>query len=303
MRRRLLLGASVVLILALLGFVVFFRKGELVEVRLADGRIFRIEAVTFGTNHVVGWSDAWLVPLRKILPARWIQFITPRHGQSRQSTERPVLVLWVHALDAAKTKYVDCQGVQAMFVDERGDVYPANWTSHGSFSGGFNRQAHIFQVFPRRPERLELRLKPRRSNESSMVMIPNPARRTDAAAWTPEGIPATHRVGDLEFTLESLVIQTNGGPTRSWEPDSRHWQPVFKLTKGGQPATNWDLPEWEWEAEDPTGNRGKTLGLHEPVLKFIATSRPKLEGVADAAKLTSEAPGVAFAVEARSQRG
>jgi hypothetical protein len=27
------------------------------QVLLSDGRLFRIEAVTFGTNHVVGWGD------------------------------------------------------------------------------------------------------------------------------------------------------------------------------------------------------------------------------------------------------
>ncbi len=252
------------------------------EVRLADGRVFRIEAVTFGTNHAVGPGDGWLVPLRKVLPARVIRFITPRRGRSQQTTDRPALAVWVYALDAAKEKYVDCQGVQATLVDEHGDAYPANWSSHGSFSGGFNRQAHVFQVFPRRPAKLELRLKPWRAAESSAVEIRNPASRTDAASWTPEGIPATHQVGDLKFTLESLVIQTNGGPTRYWEPDSRHWQPVLKLTEQGQPATNWEPPEWA--AEDGTGNRGKTLGLHEPILRFIATSRPKPDAVTDEAK-------------------
>jgi hypothetical protein len=110
MRRRLLLWTSAGLILVLLGFLIFFRNGERVEVRLSDGRLFRIEAITFGTNHVVGWSDSWLVPLRKIFPARWIQFITPSRGQSRLSTECPALVVWVHALDESITKQVDCQG-------------------------------------------------------------------------------------------------------------------------------------------------------------------------------------------------
>jgi hypothetical protein len=91
--------------LVLLVLLVFFRNGKPVEVRLSDGRILRIEAVTFGTNHVVGWSDAWLVPLRKVFPARWVQFIGPRRGQSRHRTESPTLVVWVHAFDGAKSNY------------------------------------------------------------------------------------------------------------------------------------------------------------------------------------------------------
>ena len=33
------------------------------QVRLSAGRLFRVEAVTFGTNHVVGWSDGWLASI------------------------------------------------------------------------------------------------------------------------------------------------------------------------------------------------------------------------------------------------
>ena len=245
------------------------------QVRLSDGRLFRIEAVTFGTNHVVGWSDGWLVPLRKVLPNPAVQFLTPTRGQSRQATDSPTLVVWVYARDASG-KYVDCQGVRASFIDDQGDVYPANSYANGSFSKGFSREAYLFQVFPRRSAQLKLQLAPWRSDETSTLLIANPCRRTAVAAWTPETLPATRRVQGVEFRLESLVIQTNGGPQRTWEPLSLHWQPVFSLSAGGEPATNWTTPEWE--AEDATGNRGQTLGLHEPMLKFIATTYPAARG-------------------------
>ena len=179
---------------------------------------------------------------------------------------------------------MDCQGVTAAFVDEHGDIYPANGTGHGSFGGpaNFNRQNHIFNVFPRRPKRLRLRLAPWISDRASFVEFANPAVQAQDAKWTPQPLPATHRVGDLEVALQELTIKTNGGPTRSWEPTSQHWQPVFKLSHGGRPATDWESPEWV--AEDATGNRGQTLGLHEPVLKFIATVRPKPEAVSDSTR-------------------
>src|SRR5208282_3942683 len=92
-------GAGIVLTL----FVKLMAPGPAKQrqVRLSDGRLFRIEAVTFGTNHVVGW---------------------------------------VYARDASG-KYVDCQGVRASFVDDQGDVYPANGYANGSFSKGFSREA------------------------------------------------------------------------------------------------------------------------------------------------------------------
>ncbi len=270
----LLAGTGVVLTLVLI--LLFRGTTKPRQVLLSDGRLFLIEAVTFGTNHVVGQNDSWLVPLRKILPGAAVQWLTPAKGQSRQTTASPALVVWVHAYDATG-KYTDCQGVRASFVDEQGDVYPANGLAHGSFSKGFNREAYTFNVFPRRSARLTLQLEPWRSEKTSTLLIPNPCRYTLAKPWTPEALPATHRVGGLDFTLENLAIQTNGGPQRKWEPLSLHWKPLFNLMADGRPATNWEAPEWE--AEDATGNRGQTLGLHEPILKFIATAYPKPEAV------------------------
>jgi hypothetical protein len=251
------------------------------EARLSDGRLFHLEAVTFGTNHIVGWGDWWLQPLRKVLPGGVIQFLTPTRGQSRKATDSPALVVWVYARDASG-KYVDCQGVRAAFVDDQGDVYPANSYGNGAFSKGFSREEYTFNVFPRRAAQLKLQLTPWRSDQASTLIIRNPCRTTHGAAWTPEKLPATRRVGDVEFRLESLVIQTNGGSGRNWEPGSLHWKPVFSLSVGGHLATHWTAPEWE--AEDATGNRGQTLGLHEPLLKFIGTTYPEPEAVTGASR-------------------
>jgi hypothetical protein len=279
MRKRVLSLVGCGLIVGVV--LILWDRSDMTEVRLSDGRLFRIEAVTFGTNHVVGHSDWWLFPLRKILPDRIVQFFTPTRGQSRGSTERPALVVWVHAYDPSTGRYVDCQGVNAAITDERGDVYPANGTGHGSFGdkSNFNRQDYIFNVFPRRSKRLQLRLTPWKSDQSSVVEFANPAGKCVAASWTPEPIPATHQVGELEVALQELRIKTNGTPTRYWEPQTRHWEPVFQLSRVGKPATDWESPEWV--AEDATGNRGQTLGLHEPLLKFIVTTRPKPEAVSD----------------------
>ncbi len=289
MRKRLLILAGVVLLatgvlLALILVPLWLENRPRPELRFSDGRVFRIEGVSLGTNHVIGVNDWWNIYLRKFLPYSIVQKLTPARGQSRDTTDRPALVVWVHAYDAHTRKYVDCQGLRASFVDEHGDVYPASYTSHGAFSGGFNRQAYISDVFPRRSVQLKLELTtypPQASvkAESHTVLIDNPARATRLDAWTPQRLPATRRIGELEFTLDSLTILTNGGPKRWWEATSLHWQPEFKLTQGGQPAADWETPEWE--AVDVTGNRGQTLGLHEPVLKFIGTIRPLPQAVTD----------------------
>lgn len=279
--KRVLLLATAGVILSLLVIVILRGTAEPARVLLPDGREFCIEAVTFGTNHVVGWNDWWLVPFRKILPQSAVQLLTPTRGQSRQATGQPALVVWVYARNAAG-KYTDCQRVRASFIDESGDVYPANGNANSAFSGGFSREAYIFTVFPRRLRQLKLSLSPFRSQETATVLISNPARNEGLAHWRPESLPATHRTGGIELRLESLVVQTNGGPQRWWEPVSLHWQPLFTLKEHGQPARGWQEPEWT--AEDPTGNRGQTLGLHEPVQRFIATVYPEPDAVGQEAR-------------------
>lgn len=283
MWKRIIFGLGVTVVLVLL--IVLAVRGHYTEqvVRLSDGRVFHIEAVTYGTQHVVGWNDWWNVPLRKILPNSAIQFLTPAKGQSRQTTATPALIIWVYARDAATSRYVDCQGVRAALVDESGDVYPANGLAHGAFSKGFNRQAYTFEVFPRSAATLKLQLEPRRSREPSTILIPNPGRAASSNSLKPEALPVTRKVENLDFTLESLTIQTNGGPGREWEALSLHWAPVFSLKEGFKPATNWESPEWV--AEDSLGNRGQTLGLHQPVLKFIGTVYPKPEAVTDETRI------------------
>ena len=81
-----------VLIAVLAGIALWRRANKSPELRFSNGRIFRIEAVSFGTNHVVGIYDWWNVPLRKILPNSFLQHLTPERGQSRDDTQEPALV-------------------------------------------------------------------------------------------------------------------------------------------------------------------------------------------------------------------
>src|SRR5690242_16113499 len=177
MLKRVLVLVGIVLLVTWLVMLVVRGSVDEKQVLLSDGRLFRIEAVTFGTNHVVGWNDWWLVPLRKFLPNSAVQILTPTKGQSRQSTDRPALVVWVYAQDA-NDKYVGCQLVRASFVDEQGDVYPANSTAHSAFANGFNRGAFIFYVFARRSAQLKLQLAPFRSQQTSTLLIANPCRKS-----------------------------------------------------------------------------------------------------------------------------
>jgi hypothetical protein len=203
-------------------------------------------------------------------------------GRSEVTSEEPALVVWLYARDGQSGKFVDCQGLRAALIDEHGDVYPATRSGWHGLGYGFNRQAWTFLVFPRRSATLELQLGSWRSEEHHSVAFRNPAPPPPAPAWTPESLPAVRRVGDLEFTLESLVIRTNGGKERYWEPVSRHWEPGVRLTANGSAAEQWE--PLAWQAEDPTGHR-VWLTPGEPggergVLPFLLVDPPGTNGVA-----------------------
>jgi hypothetical protein len=62
MLKRVLLVAGSGVILAFFVFLIVRARAEHPEVLLSEGRRFQIQAVAFGTNHVVGWDDSWLAP-------------------------------------------------------------------------------------------------------------------------------------------------------------------------------------------------------------------------------------------------
>jgi hypothetical protein len=79
-------------------------------------------------------------------------------------------------------------------------------------------------------------------------------------------------VGDVQIELKELVARTNGGSKKYWETPARFWEPVFEFRQAGPEVGAWEAPQWT--AEDAVGNRGQFLGIHQPVLKYIATVYP-----------------------------
>jgi hypothetical protein len=260
-------------------------------IAFANGKVYWIEGISYGTNHQIGRNAWWNVPLRKVLPYSVIRYLTPDRPQSQDASETPSLVIWLYARNAKTGKYVDSQGMLASFVDDRGDVYPATSTACGSFEGNLVRQTFKFSAFPRRQPVLTFHLAARKSDQDYTVSLKNPAPLAPEEHWTSEPMPATHTTNGLQITLAALALHTNGGPKTFWEPLSRHWHPVFKLVQNGQPATGWAEPEWE--AEDPAGNRGRTLGLREPIQKFHVITRPLPEAIAEDSPDRWQLPAVA----------
>lgn len=240
---------------------------------LWNGQQLRIEAVTFGTNGVLGPRNHAGDIFGRWLPHSVVDWLSPTVGQTRWSTEVPQLTVWLNGFDPATGRFVDCQRFRVELVDESGDIFPSEEKSWHGFPK-FSRVGHGFSAFPRRSERLQLRITPYSTNTPYTVIIPNPGRVQQTPAWPSTPPPQSVNDDGIEIHLADLVRKTNGAPDRFWESPSVHWWPQILLRADQKPTTGWLDPEW-W-AEDPTGNRGRTLGLHEPIQRFHIQAFPSV---------------------------
>ncbi len=281
LRRCLLWGAGAALV-ALLIFVYWLiasvkPRGPLAKVQLADGRILQIEGVTFGTTHRIGQPAPIFDRFGNWLPLKLRQRLMPKHPESKFQTGKPVLVVWVNAIDRTTGKAVDCQRIRVEFVDEHGDLWGAtqpNW-----FGGqNFWRVGHSFFAYPSDQRRLTLQITPWRTNVASRVEFANP-HVVEASRWTGGALPQQTNIGKLEVSLVSLERRTNGGPKNYWETAAVYWEPKWALRREGKAESGWSEPEWT--AEDPLGNRLKYLGIRQPVLKYVATIYPAATNIED----------------------
>jgi hypothetical protein len=280
MRKRvlkLILGLSIILVcvLALLIFATAHPSDNgkpIAKVQLTDGRILQIEGMTYGTEHRIGSKRSEMVSrISPWLPRKMADWLYPDIPQSEMESRGPALVVWVNALDAGGQTNVDCQSIRVEFVAENGDVYPQETSS---WFGGtkFWRVGHEFHAFPRTDSKLTLRITSWKKQGTVKVEFPNPYI-TKPAIWTGEPLPQKKSIGELDIVLVGVEMRTNGNPKNYWETPAVYWEPNWELRKGGERIGGWQTPEWI--AEDACGNRGEELGVHQPVLKYVAKFYPK----------------------------
>ncbi|HSU52836.1 MAG TPA: hypothetical protein VLT36_02110, partial [Candidatus Dormibacteraeota bacterium] len=127
-------------------------------------------------------------------------------------------------------------------------------------------------AYPRDEQELTFQITPWRTNRASTVKFRNP-KRFSPREWAGLPLPQTNKTAAVEFVLTALTMRTNGGPKGYWQTRTRFWEPAWEFRQDGKPAAGWADPEWT--AEDAWGNRGKFLGVHQPVLRFSATVYPE----------------------------
>ncbi len=222
------------------------------------------------------------------------EYLQPKQPRSEITLDDPGLVVWVNAINAKTGSNVDCQGIRVEFVNQQGDLFGEETSSWGGFGNHFWRVGHIFKSFPRDEATLTMQITTWKSvrgtnNSSSRVEFANPAV-TAPARWTGNPLPQQQKIGELEIALTSLELRTNGGRKKYWETPATFWQPPL----GNSPRwrSGRRLERTGMIAEDPFGNRGQQLGVHQPVLRYTATYYP-LATNAEAAVLIGTLPKVA----------
>ena len=278
-------AGAVALILVFLGAYLAMQLRKLgqplAEDDLGDGRIFKVEAVTFAKIHQVGIGSPILEKFGRYMPDPLREFLAPKTPRSTISREEPSLVIWLNAVDSTFRTNVDCQGIRMEIKGADGTIYgesQPNWFGFGPEFNNFRRAGHLFRVFPRDEKTLHATIVTWRATNSLEFVLPNPGYSTPVN-WTGKQLPLTNRVGAYEIVLHELTAQMHNGRTKV-----PYWRPEFELRRDGERVDGWDL---EWIAEDAWGNRDQRVGVNKSPLKFFATYYPSGTNMGAAVLITN----------------
>lgn len=264
------------LLLALLGPSQSLRDNEFL---MPDGKVLRIEAVTWGTTHRFDYeyspSGVWGFWERRRYP------ITHGIGMNQ-------LMVWMTCHDARTGRPLDFDWwSESVVVDAHEDEIPDNnpqfWQMgpRGNGSSGGSRPFHadrksydrwlVFSSFPAfrtdKGGRFKLKLKNLAGDVATTIELKHPSPPA-VQNWKAEELPATKTSGDVAVTLKSLKANfhwnTHNGVKRKWW----YFSPDATVSENGQLTTDWFVSLLE--ASDPLGNQqnyGQSLSIHEPAWK------------------------------------
>lgn len=262
-------------LLALLAPKQSLRANEFV---MSDGKVLRIEGVTWGKNHRLDFEYSPTGPW-----GFWDRRRQPiTHGDGIDQ-----LVVWMTCHDAKSGRSLDFDWWSgSVATDLHGDEIPdhsaslwqmgARGTSGGSGSRPFraDRTGYdtwlVFSSFPafRTDQgRFKLQVKNLAGEVVATAELTHPSPPA-IQSWQAEELPATKTSGDVAVTLKSLRANyhwsTSNGVKKKWW----YYSPNATVSVDGQPAADWYVSLLE--TADPLGNQqqyGQSLSIREPAWK------------------------------------
>ncbi len=223
-------------------------------VRLPDGRVATLVAVTYGTEHRYVHGKPLVKVAARFRSARWAAL----HGlQERQfTTPAPTVTFWVEWRNLALTNQPP---TSASIAGEQGPETEPAWLRTAIHAAtGESVVAWNFGNYPRRARTLRLGIFqwqgtgwPLRVAE---FRADNPGPRR-YAVWTAPPSPVTERAGGWDFSLEKF---TTGEPVPARLKPARGYvtpwnTATFRASQNGQPSRAWRVAAIE--GTDATGNR------------------------------------------------
>jgi hypothetical protein len=277
MKRRLFLIAGFLCLLVLAG-VIFWWATSLASgasgdrITLPDGSWVRLEAVTSGTNHLVGPRLAMLASKMPPMARRLMVRVFGRRASMfvGTNTKTPQVVLWFSRETKGSSSRLSSPGhLQCVPTDTNGFYADAS-----GFITGLDSPLSLYPVtlnsFPRRDPKLRLMIHHQNVwgtvSPCGQIRIPNPLYRL-YPEWMPEPLPVTKQADDLVVTLHRFVANADKGSTareqhdESWQleikPAGTNQTPInlahVTLRSTTQSNVNWQVTSVE--VQDATGNQ------------------------------------------------
>ena len=248
------------------------------EFLMPDGKVLRIEAVTWGNSHRLDFEYS--------PPGPW-GFWDRRRQPITHGIGVNQLVVWMTCHDARTGRSVDFDWwSESVVIDAHGDEIPDNYQQfwqmgpRGSGAGGGSRPFRsdrtaydtwlVFSSFPafRTDQgRFKLQLKNLVGDVATTIELTHPSPPA-IQTWQAEELPATKTSGDVAVTLKSLHANfhwnTSNGVKRKWW----YYSPDATVSVNGQLVADWYVTLME--TTDPLGNNqnyGQSLSIREPTWK------------------------------------
>jgi hypothetical protein len=261
-KRKIVFGLAVLafllLLLASVLFLTEYRKGH-PSLRLKDGTLVELEAITYGTNHVV-WHGTLFQRLLRWLPTdrvpkRFLNGLIPRTFNTPTNAN----VVWLHLSGP------DCE-FKAGITDTNGFGAFQSGLENAGISPqdrGSSLRPIVLKDWPRPAPEIAITFFEQLEREEKPIgrlSIKNPSRHL-VSPFTAEPVPAKRKNGDLDVALFSLEVLPKGEAfdTRV----GRYWacRARFQIFEEG--ATNRDWVVHSMSLADSGGNRRRATGVRE----------------------------------------
>ena len=218
---------------------------------MSDGTVLRIEAITYGTNHVFS-QDPLREKIRSVLPKRFQSWLGKGVLSHRMETAPNCLVLWTTRFDPMSGTYIWPPNERHFTADEHGCRFRSDfWRGPpGAGKGISGISSVVFHAYPRSAKNFNYLICDSLENVVGKVNMPNPFR-AKSKLWHAEKLPITKTNAQLVAELHRL--RRSDAPVGiSWDvqlqrsEDREFWQKgpqgicdsSGNRTQGGRLCTN-----------------------------------------------------------------